>query len=769
MSRLRAQMFLSIALGVLILNTLFAIIILAQLNRLPEAFRTSSLELTQARAGDVSKELNDYVELLNLLTYLPDIQAMDLDVVDGYLSDIAATHPAVRNYTLIDLQGHAFSTDGRTFNVADQLQYQDIIIEGKRVSISDPFISPHITPSTKLFIVAHEVRQEGALVGILNMVIPLEDFIAVFDDSGLQADGKNFIITRSLELLSSVNQPTLEESLQETNLQTLLDADTQGRFSYTEDGQEREAFFASIEANPEWFIVLSFDARAIAAPYRNAINTFVIGISLLVLAAMIYAYYFSAKVAKPILALQHTFDKAAQGNLNVVADTSQNNELGDAAHSFNTMIRQIKELTYYDPITGLYNLNTFLLELPRYVQQPEIADRIKGLIIVSIDDFKRINTINGYKTGDLLLNALAQRISQHLGVHEMIGRFYGDEMIILMHASSWSALQERVESLFKVIHQPFAITEQRYALRLSLGVSVIDANTEFLQTIHQATIAKVQVKKASGHGIEYYNDHINYQLIEEQNMEDALFLAVQEQQFTLVYQPIIHTKTGDVIAYEALLRWTHPDYQNVPIIQVIEMAERTGVIHSLGTWIIDQALQDLKRLKSQGDVMISLNISALQLTDNALEVSLTTLMEKHQIKANEIILEITETSLMSTHELDIEHLEALKATGLKLAVDDFGTGYSSLAYLSTLTLDFLKIDRRFISRLTHDQKAHDIVKTIVSLGHILNLQVIAEGVETDEELSLIKAMNCEFSQGYHHAKPQSLDAIIKPHPSKDRS
>ncbi len=769
MSKLRAQMFLSIAIGVLVLNTLFAVIILAQLNRLPEAFRTSSLELTEARAHDVSHELNDYVEILNLLTYTPELQAMDLQVVDGFLSDIVETQTAVRNYTLIDLQGNAYSTDGRVFNVADQQQYQEIIIEGKRVSISEPFMSPHIEESIELFIVAHEVRRNHEVVGILNMVIPLEDFASVFDDLGLQADGKNFIITTSLKILSNTERPSLEESLRATNLETLLTENTQGRFTYLHEGEEREAFYAAIEANPEWFLVLSFDASAIAAPYRNAINTFVIGITLLVLAAILYAYYFSAKVSKPILALQHTFDKAAQGNLNVQAYDSQKNELGDAARSFNSMIRQIKELTYYDPITGLNNLNTFLLELPRYIQQPELMDRVKGIVIISIDDFKRINTISGYETGDQLLKALAERISEHLGVHEMLGRFYGDEMILLMHASSWAALQERIESLFKVIHHPFTLMEQRFALRLSLGVSVMEVNTEFLKTIHQATIAKVQVKKAGGHGIEYYNDHINYQLIEEQNMEEALFLSVQEQQFTLVYQPILQSSTGAIIAYEALLRWTHPDYQNVPIIQIIELAERTGIIRALGVWIIDQALHDLKRLKSQNDVMISLNISPLQLTDDTFQATLNTLMEKHQLNTKDIILEITETSLMSTNELDIEHLEALKATGLKLAVDDFGTGYSSLAYLSTLTLDFLKIDRRFISRLTYDQKAHDIVKTIVSLGHILNLQVIAEGVETEEELTLIKAMNCEFSQGYLHAKPQSLETILKNQKSKDRS
>lgn len=772
MRKLRVQLFLTVAFGVLVINALFAVIILSQLVRLPEAFREGSVTVAKARATEISSEIEHFSAQLELLITIPEVQMLDEVIVTGLLRDMADTQPFVRNYTLIDLDGNAISTDNRRFNVAEQQQYQDIVIDRLPRSISDPFISPNILDEGNVFIIAREIIKDGELVGILNAVVTLESLDSIVNNISLQADGYGFLVNEELVIIAHRDPERLFTKLYEGsfhNTELILLDQLRGDFVFEENGNRREGFYAQIESNPDWFLVLSFDARAISAPYRNAINTFIVGLSVLIGLAVLQALYFSNSLSKPILALQKTFDKAAQGNLNVIADDSLNNEIGDAARSFNIMIRQIKQLTYYDPITGLYNLNTFLLELPRFIHHPEIAHRTKGIVIISIDDFKKLNTISGHETGDKILKKLADMVESHLGVREIVGRFYGDEMILFMHAEGWTTLKTRIETLFEMIHQPFNVLGNRFALRVSVGVSELENHHDYMQTIHQATIAKLQVKKAGGNAIEYYNDHINYQLIEEQNMEEALVLSVQEQEFELYYQPIIDVEKNKVVGYEALLRWLHPDYQSVPVIRVIQLAERLGVIHTLGAWIIDQALSDLKKLKRHHDVYMSINISTLQLNEQDFYDHLKQQTALQGLSPHEVTLEITETHLMSTTEFDLNRLLTLKESGFMMAIDDFGTGYSSLAYLSTFPFDFLKIDRRFISQMAGDKKAQDIVSTILSLGNILDLQVVAEGVETEQEFKMIKAMNCHFSQGYYHARPKPLQAILNQLTSENKT
>jgi len=474
--------------------------------------------------------------------------------------------------------------------------------------------------------------------------------------------------------------------------------------------------------------------------------------------------------------LLHTIKKTADiGNLaerieviNFKADEQVGNEVGEAARSFNQMLEQIKHLKYEDSVTKLNNIYGFFLEFPYLLNQIFEHKMIAGIVIISVDDFNRINSINGYESGNEVLKQLAHQLSTFVHREEAVARYYGHEFVLLLKAETSEALEQRILRLRQHCSTVMTINEVEFILKTSIGINILNKNSFSYEDnlvkeeiFNRATLAKLFVKQQGGNGYQFYNDTMEELIKEEQYIEKALNYALERDEFYLVYQPIQDLTTGKVIGNEALLRWSHDEFGKVSIQTLIEIAEQNGKIVEIGKWVLREACRQNYKWQQQGftDLIVAVNVSALQFEQPDFVEMVKQILMETQADPASLELEITERIAMIGVEEKIEKMKQLKVMGIRISIDDFGTGYSSLAYFTQFPIDTLKIDRSFINKMIKDANDSTIIDTIINMAHAMKVKTIAEGIETPEQLSQLNKKGCDRGQGYLFSKPSRAEVI----------
>jgi diguanylate cyclase (GGDEF)-like protein/PAS domain S-box-containing protein len=421
-------------------------------------------------------------------------------------------------------------------------------------------------------------------------------------------------------------------------------------------------------------------------------------------------------------------------------------------------------LAYYDELTGLAN-RAFLVE--RLEQQAAIC-RERGeklaLLLVDLGRFRHVNETLGRRAGDALLVELSNRLRAVTEPKDTLARLVGDSFAILLPEVTEEAhVAQFVEQrIIPAVAAPFVIAETELRMSTKVGIALFPADAADAGAMLANTEAALKKAKSSGQDYVFYAPSMNGRVAEKLTLETKLRRALDRSQFCLHYQPKIELRTGTVVGAEALIRWQDPDKGLVPPGLFIPVLEETGLILEVGRWVIEHAATQYAAWTAEGrsPPRIAVNVSALQLGHRDFVGSLESLLAKHAGAARGLEIELTESVLMDDLAGNIEKLRAVKAMGVTVAIDDFGTGYSSLGYLSRLPIDALKIDRSFVVRMTEDPQEMSIVTTIISLSHSLDLEVIAEGVETAAQARLLRLLKCDQIQGYLIAKPQPGEAFI---------
>lgn len=516
--------------------------------------------------------------------------------------------------------------------------------------------------------------------------------------------------------------------------------------------------YATITHTNNWKLILSIEEKLAYIEVSTINNTLRFSTLIAMMVQFLFILWYSKRPIKPILDLQKTFKEAASGNFDVRANETINNEIGDTAKSFNTMLAQIKQLTFVDPITGLNNYLSFLHDTPFLIAKQHKENHVCYLMIVSIENFKTINTFYGYEFGNKVLYQLGHHISSILNENECIARYFSDELILTLCAFNEAKIKARVQQILAIAQQPLMISNVELKLSINVGVSIIKPTIPLQQIIQEATLAKHKAKYTENNNIIYYDKSIQDDLQFKQGLEAALALAIENNEFYLLYQPIYNTNLQKTIGYEALLRWNHPQYKSIPISTVIEIAETNGFINELGIWVFKNASSKLKKLhESDPSLFMSINVSPIQLQSNNFLSIIEDTIKESKVPASTICLEITENSTM----LDVIDkkiiLNHIKALGVLVSIDDFGTGYSSLSYLSQLPIDAIKIDKQFIQQIDKDNYTHTLIASVIAIAKALDLMVVAEGVENQHQQRLLEKLNCFVIQGYYISKPISLE------------
>jgi diguanylate cyclase (GGDEF)-like protein/PAS domain S-box-containing protein len=419
----------------------------------------------------------------------------------------------------------------------------------------------------------------------------------------------------------------------------------------------------------------------------------------------------------------------------------------------------------HDSLTGLPNRLILNEHLTQFLAATSRSENRIGVVFCDLDQFKVVNDSLGHETGDRLLVAVARRMTANLRNYDVVGRFGGDEFVILTtlkHEDEIRELTNRLESLFT---DPFDIgTGRPYKCTASIGIAVSDAHSTPETLLRDADVAMYRAKENGRGRSEQFDEHLRERALDRLMLLSDLPLAIPNGELRAFYQPIVHTRDGSLASVEALMRWEHPTRGLLPPDMFIELAEETGLILAFGDWILDRACTDLLLADP---IVLNVNLSARQVHDRGLVERVAASLRRTGFPPGRLVLEITESVLVTDIESTITTLTRLKSLGVSIAVDDFGTGYSSLNYLSRFPVDSLKIDRTFVQTLgmpfahlpEKNSTDNEIVRSVIALAHALGMSATAEGVETDTQLSQLATLNCDLCQGFLFQEPVSIDTL----------
>jgi diguanylate cyclase (GGDEF)-like protein/PAS domain S-box-containing protein len=430
-----------------------------------------------------------------------------------------------------------------------------------------------------------------------------------------------------------------------------------------------------------------------------------------------------------------------------------------------------------DPLTGLLNRTGALEQLEEAVAKSKsYQDYLFAVLLLDLDRFKLINDSWGHPVGDQLLQNVAQRLQNCLRPTDMIARLGGDEFFILLsNIQDLAQVSQVAERIQQQLNKPFILGEYEVFITASIGIALSSNGYEQTEDIFRDADTALYRAKARGkacHAI--FNKTMHHRALERLQLENDLRRAVEQDQLQLHYQPILNLKTHEVEGFEALVRWHHPTKGLIAPDQFIPIAEETGMIRSIGRWVLEEACKTARlweiNFPSGNQRFMSVNLSIYQLTQSNFLETVTEILQQTQCHPDCLRLEITESEIMNQDETAILLLQQLRSLGVKLCIDDFGTGYSSLSRLYYFPTQTLKIDRSFVSGMNQSVGQAKIAEAIIDLAHHLGMDVVAEGVETAEQLTTLKNWGCEYAQGYWIARPAAQEEIetvlvrSQPHP-----
>jgi diguanylate cyclase (GGDEF)-like protein/PAS domain S-box-containing protein len=419
----------------------------------------------------------------------------------------------------------------------------------------------------------------------------------------------------------------------------------------------------------------------------------------------------------------------------------------------------------HDALTGLPNRHLLNTRLQQAISAAKRSPHLMALVFVDLDHFKFVNDTLGHDVGDIVLTTIAKRLTSCLRDADTAARSGGDEfLLILVDHESTESISAVIRRVLEVIAQPIIANEQNLYITCSIGISLFSQDGDNASTLlKNADTAMYHAKEKGRNNFQFFNNEMNFRVHERFMLESSLRQAMTDNSLSLAYQPQIDVLTGKVIGVEALLRWKHAELGNIPPTRFIPIAEESGLIVALGEWVLRTACTQAKTWQDSGmpAMTMAVNLSARQFKQNNLPHLVKTILTETGLAAKYLELELTESLAFENSEKLILTLTQLKAMGLQITIDDFGTGYSSLSYLKHLPLDRLKIDISFIHDIVIDKGDEAIAQIIILLGHSLRLKVIAEGVETNEQLKILLAQGCDEIQGFYYSEALCVKDLEK--------
>lgn len=435
--------------------------------------------------------------------------------------------------------------------------------------------------------------------------------------------------------------------------------------------------------------------------------------------------------------------------------------------------KKLHSLAYYDLVTKLPNRAAFEEETQNLINESKEKGEKLAIIYLDVDNFKHINDTLGHAVGDKFIAYMGQTLTSCIRPPHTVSRLGGDEFTItLVNIKDKEEVVKKINCILEHIRQPWIMQNHKFFTTASMGIVLYpEHGRDISELMQNADAAMFEVKNRGKDGYCIFTPHIKEKTLRHVQMSSQIRTAIDKEEFQLYYQPQIELKTNKIIGAEALIRWIHPEKGFIPPAEFITFAEETGYIEEIGQWVFKTACKQKREWDKLGynNIKVSVNLSGKELTKDDLIENIGAILQNNNTTCNGVEVEITETAIMTNLEKAIEVLNQLKQLGLTIALDDFGTGYSSLTYLQKLPIDVLKVDREFVKNIIDKEDDIHIFKAIVGLANNLGLTMVAEGIETKEQLEFLVKKGCNIGQGYYFSKPvpaQQMEMLLKDNQQK---
>lgn len=511
------------------------------------------------------------------------------------------------------------------------------------------------------------------------------------------------------------------------------------------------------------------DTAHLLAASRNIISTlWLLAIFAFVLILLGF-WFFHHRIIQPIAQVTKALRDQAHGKHATVMPAAATAETQHLVEAFSEMHRLVQERQQalehqatHDALTGLPNRLLLQDRLEHGIAQLRRSGYgALALLVMDLDGFKEINDTLGHAIGDGVLQQLTERLLREVRAGDTVARLGGDEFAVLLEQVDDASALLLSQRIFGLLEHPFEVAGQSLFVTGSIGIALYPKHAQNPQELSRRADVAMYVAKRNRSGIAFYDQSQDHHTLQRLAQASDLRNAINSEQLSLQFQPQIDLSTGVFSGVEALLRWQHPQLGFISPEDFIPIAEQTGLIRHLTYWVLDQALAHCAAWRNKGLPLgtISVNLSAYNLQDGDLSQEVRRLLKKWGIEPYRLVLELTESSMMANPGRAQATLEKLNDIGVQLAIDDFGTGFSSLSYLKQLPVDKLKIDKSFVIHMNEDENDAMIVHSTIELAHNLGLDVVAEGVENAETLSLLQQLKCDLAQGYYISRPLTADVM----------
>ncbi len=536
------------------------------------------------------------------------------------------------------------------------------------------------------------------------------------------------------------------------------------------------SFFYSeerLKGNIGWTVIMEVSL----APYLNVLfsklNVSFISIYIFALLSFALARFLTSVSTKPVQRLVNTIDvitRRIEERPSIVLPDTNLKEIKKLTDSFRDMaskameyMEELRKLAYYDPLTRLPNRTLLRDRIENAIHFANRNNTRVAILFIDLDYFKTVNDTMGHEVGDRILVQVAQRLSSVFRETDTVARFGGDEFVaVIPDVKDIRDVIQVADRVLKLFDTPFNANDEDIYLSASVGIALYPDNGKSpTELIKNADMAMYRAKEEGKNSFAFFTENMNRKAVEILSMKNKLHKALDRNEFLLHYQPIYDLENNAIVGFEALLRWKDPERGMVSPAKFMPILEELGLIKEVGRWVMEKAFERSRDWGERYGIYVSVNISPRQFTDrNFVKRVLEITAETGALSSN-IVLEITETSLMKNPEESVGILKRLKAKGFRISVDDFGTGYSSLAYLKRLPLDIIKVDMTFTQSMVSSEVDRSIVQAVINLARSLKLKSLAEGVETHEQVRILRELGCDLVQGYLFGKPMPEEEAEK--------
>lgn len=732
-----------------------------------------SIESTALAATNDIKSL--LVEKINSPDVLLNSTSSSYNTVKESLTQISNSFNNHVQYYIYDIDGYLIAASGNCTS-----DWSEIMMKPVESYHETTIISTSLFTSDTIDIIS-PVWVKNQIVGLVRANISIEYF-----GSFLSKENDNFIIDDAGKPLFGFNLDSEEDQLFLSQINStrsnLFNSEKQVSTAFS----DTERFIYGYAFIPEynWIYVVKLNTSS----YTKIVAAFpiiFIGIlTIVVCIAILLNKNLAVKYTQPLLMLSDDMQKAADGNLEVHCYIDSDDEFGVLSTNFNHMMdiissnyneishaqqalqksqlelqknyQDMEQLAYMDALTGLYNRMAFFKFAPEILSGNNRSIKTHAVIFIDLDGFKRINDTLGHDYGDLLLQAISSRLSAHINDDDILARNGGDEFVILRSVvPSLDDLENFLATLVSIASTPFVLDDETVYITLSVGAAIFPQNGLSLnELMKNADIAMYSAKNSGKNSYCLFNSSMEDEVNRKNDLVDILRDAIHNKDIYLLYQPQADISTGKILGCEALMRLNSPIVGYVSPDEFIPVAEECGLIDELGEWALIEACSFNQRLIDEGFIpqKISVNVSTTQLRGDQLIHAIESLTEKTSMSLQYLEIELTESVLMKNFEHNLSLIRRMKELGVQIALDDFGTGYSSFSYLTRIPIDTLKIDKSFIANICENDNDRYIAGTIINLAHQLGITVVAEGVETIDQLKILQEQTCDILQGYFFSR-----------------